>query len=95
MLAKLQRDKNPEVKDLIAKEESQQELNEDLNNKFREEFEKHNHLLDELTSLRETLKITQDKFKETEAKIAEQTDQLAKIRSEIELKQIDVNKRLK
>ena len=76
MLAKLQRDKNPEIKDLIAKEEAQQELNEDLNNKFREEFEKHNHLLDELTALKETLKLAQDKFKETEAKISEQSDQL-------------------
>ena len=95
MLAKLQRDKNPEIKDLIAKEEAQQELNEDLNNKFREEFEKHNHLLDELTALKETLKLAQIKFNETEAKITEQTDHLTKIRAEIELKQADVNKRLK
>jgi len=58
LLAKLQRDKNPEIKDLIAKEEAQQELNEDLNNKFREEYEKNNYLLDELTSLKETLKLT-------------------------------------
>jgi len=58
LLAKLQRDKNPEIKDLIAKEEAQQEANEDLNNKFREEYEKNNYLLDELTSLKETLKLT-------------------------------------
>ena len=50
----------------IAKEEAQQELNEDLNNKFREEYEKNNQLLEELTCLKETLKLTQDKFKETE-----------------------------
>jgi hypothetical protein len=41
------------------------------------------------------LKLTQENYKETEAKIIEQTDQLTKIRSEIELKQADVNKRLK
>ena len=45
-MAKLQRDRNPEIKDLIQKEENQQELNEDFNNKFREETEKHDELLD-------------------------------------------------
>jgi len=48
LIAKLQRDKNPEVKDLIAKEESQNEANEDFKNKFRMETEKTNTLLDEL-----------------------------------------------
>jgi hypothetical protein len=33
---------------LIAKEEAQMEINEDFSNKFREEREKHDTLLDEL-----------------------------------------------
>ena len=65
LLAKLQRDKNPEIKDLIAKEESQMEINEDFSNKFREEREKHDTLLDELVQLRENLKLTKEKFEIT------------------------------
>jgi prefoldin subunit 5 len=40
LVAKLQRDKNPEVKELVAKEEAQTESNEDFANKLREEREK-------------------------------------------------------
>jgi uncharacterized protein involved in exopolysaccharide biosynthesis len=57
-LAKLQRDKNPEIKDLIAKEEAQSDVNEDFASKFRVEKEKHDTLLDELVQLRENLKLT-------------------------------------
>jgi hypothetical protein len=48
LIAKIQRDKNPEVKDLIVKEEQQTENNEDFNNKLREEKEKLDQLQDEL-----------------------------------------------
>ena len=48
LIAKLQRDKNPEVKELIAKEEEQTEANEDFRNKFRVETDKTTTLLDEL-----------------------------------------------
>jgi uncharacterized protein involved in exopolysaccharide biosynthesis len=58
LLAKLQRDKNPEIKDLIAKEEAQSDVNEDFASKFRVEKEKHDTLLDELVQLRENLKLT-------------------------------------
>lgn len=69
LIAKLQRDRNPEVKDLIQKEEAQNELNEDFNNKFREEKDKHDELLEELVELRETLKRRKEEAAETKAKI--------------------------
>ena len=47
LLAKIQRDKNPDIKDLIAKEEAQTESNEDFSNKFREEKEKLDTLIDD------------------------------------------------
>jgi septal ring factor EnvC (AmiA/AmiB activator) len=40
LLAKITRDKNPEIKELISKEEAQKESNADFTNKFREEKEK-------------------------------------------------------
>ena len=65
LLAKLQRDKNPEIKDLISKEESQMEINEDFSNKFREEREKLDSLQDELIQLKENLRLTQKKMEIT------------------------------
>ena len=57
LIAKLQRDKNPEVKELIAKEEEQTEANEDFRNKFRVETEKTTTLLDELIQLKENMRM--------------------------------------
>ena len=54
---------------MIAKEDDQQLLNEDFNNKFREEKEKNDELLDNLVELRETLKRKKALFEETKAKI--------------------------
>ena len=94
-MAKLQRDRNPEIKDLIQKEENQQELNEDFNNKFREETEKHDELLEQLVELRETLKRRKEVMEETKAKIEVQNEQLGEVTGIIETKQADVNERLK
>ena len=74
LIAKLQRDRNPEIKELIQKEEAQQELNEDFNNKFREEKEKHDELLDQLVELRETLKRRTELMQETKLKIEAQDE---------------------
>lgn len=95
MLAKLQRDRNPEIKELIQKEEAQQELNEDFNNKFREEKEKHDELLDQLVQLRETLKRRKELMEETKAKTELQDEQIKEITTVNEEKQKDVNDRLK
>ena len=95
LLAKLQRDKNPEIKDLIAKEESQLEINEDFSNKFREEREKHDGLLDELVQLRENLKLTKVKFELTTKMIEVQTTETTALNEMIANKQKDVNAKLK
>ena len=95
LLAKLQRDKNPEIKDLIAKEEAQTDVNEDFSNKFRVEREKHDTLLDELVQLKENLKLTHEKFEKTEEKIKVQTDDITALKEKIDGKQKEVNARLK
>jgi len=48
LIAKLQRDKNPQVKELLKMEQDQQETNESFGFKFTTEREKHDKLLDEL-----------------------------------------------
>lgn len=73
LLAKLQRDKNPEIKDLISKEESQMEINEDFSNKFREEREKLDSLQDELIQLKENLRLTQKKMEITTINVEQQS----------------------
>ena len=40
LIAKIQRDKNPDIKELILKEEDQSAENDDFNNKLRTEIEK-------------------------------------------------------
>ena len=47
LIAKIQRDKNPEIKDLLQKEEAQIQSNDDFSNKFRGEKEKLDSLIDE------------------------------------------------
>ncbi len=95
LLAKLQRDKNPEIKDLISKEEQQQEINEDFSNKFREEREKHDGLLDELVQLKENLKLTKEKFEVTTKNIEVQDAEIKNLNDQITQKQTEVNGKLK
>lgn len=95
LIAKLQRDKNPEIKDLIAKEESQQETNEDFSNKFREEREKLDQLLDEKIQLSETLNLTKSKFDTTKKQVGIQDEELKTLKETIDKKQADVNGKLK
>mmetsp|Transcript_7524 Transcript_7524/g.12700 ORF Transcript_7524/g.12700 Transcript_7524/m.12700 type:complete len:314 (-) Transcript_7524:26-967(-) len=91
LIAKLQRDKNPEIKELIQKEEQQMESNEDFNNKFREEREKLDQLLDEQVQLKETLKLTVERYEHTVKLIAVQDEELKSLRQVIEDKQKTVN----
>lgn len=57
LLAKLQRDKNPTIKELIAKVENNKENTEELGAKHREESEKHDQVLNELVELKERLRL--------------------------------------
>ena len=91
MIAKLQRDKNPQIKELMAQEESQIEANEDFANKLREETEKHNTLLDELIQLKENFKLTKAKETETIVWKEEQSGEIGKLTEMIKQKQEEVN----
>jgi hypothetical protein len=64
-LAKISRDKNPDIKDLENKIEVQTESNEDFSNKFRDEKEKLDQLMDDTVQLTETLRLTAQKAKTT------------------------------
>lgn len=95
LLAKLQRDRNPEIKELMHKEELQQETNEDFNNKFREEKEKLDQLLDEVTQLKDNDKLTKERVDFLTKEIVEQDAQLKDTNDTIAKKQADVNANLK
>lgn len=86
LIAKLQRDKNPEIKDLIAKEEQQTENNEDFNNKFREEKEKLDQLQDELVQLKENMRLMTEKLDETTKATGDQDAELKELRETIDEK---------
>ena len=86
LIAKIQRDKNPDIKDLIAKEEAQRESNEDFSNKFREEKEKLDTLIDDTVQLVETLRLLKENFAVTEANIKEQTKELGELKTTIDEK---------
>ena len=95
LIGKLQKDKNPQIKELIAKEEEQTENNENFSTKLREEKEKLDILQDELVQLKETLFITTQKYEETLKKVEVQREELDQKREIIEEKQKSVNTKLK
>ena len=95
LLAKITRDKNPDIKDLIQKEEAQMESNEDFSNKFREEKEKLDLLIDETVQLIETLRLAKEKFEITNEQIKVQTEELDKLKTLIDERQTNVNAKLK
>lgn len=95
LIAKLQRDKNPDIKDLIVKEETQQELNDDFGNKCREETDKHSELLDKLIEIREELRLKKLLFEETKFSNDQTDAQLAELKTVNDTKQADVNARVK
>mmetsp|Transcript_40647 Transcript_40647/g.61967 ORF Transcript_40647/g.61967 Transcript_40647/m.61967 type:complete len:200 (-) Transcript_40647:374-973(-) len=70
LLTKLLRDKTPEIKELIQRQDAQAESNEDFNNKYLKEREKMDQLLDENLQLKEKLRLTQEKFDKTKEAIA-------------------------
>ena len=93
--AKLARDKNPVVKDLIAAEEQQVEANEDFQNKLRGEYAKHDTLTDELIQVKENLTLTKAKFEENTKMVGESDTELAALHATINTKQNDVNAKQK
>lgn len=95
LVAKLQRDKNPHLKELQQKLEDCTESNEEFAKKLREESDKLDTLVDNYEELFETHRLTVAKKTETTEKIKEQEDKIAKIKDEIDKKQASVDDRLK
>ncbi len=70
--AKLNRDKNVEVKELIAQEETATQHNQELLGKLDEEKKKYESLLDEKMDIDEKLRLATKAFEETKEKLAAQ-----------------------
>lgn len=64
LIAKLLKDKNPHMKELIQKVEDNANNNEEFQKKLFEETEKHDNLLDELTNRKESYKLAREKDEE-------------------------------
>ena len=95
LLAKLQRDKNPHIKELISKVEQSKENTDEFSGKLREETDKHDQVVDALVELKERLKIRTEEFEELKTKTEGQDEKIAGLKETIDGKQADVNKRLK
>ncbi len=70
--AKLNRDKNADVKELIAHEETAIQHNEELALKLSEEIKKFDGLLDDKLEIEEHLHLSQKHFDEIKAKVIEE-----------------------
>lgn len=88
---KLNRDKNPEIKELLAQEELINAHNEDIYNKLREEKEKFDKLQNENMEIGEQLALKKAQFAEDTDVVAAQDEELAKLRAEIEGEQTVVD----
>ena len=69
LLNKLQRDKNPHIKELIAKVEEKKTNTEEFSAKLRDETEKHDGLKDALVEIMERLKVKTAEFEEIKEKV--------------------------
>lgn len=87
MQAKLNRDKNVEVKELIAQEETATQHNAELVLKLEEEKKKYETLLDEKLEIDERLLVTMKNLEYYKQKLLEQEDQITKLKLDIEKQQ--------
>lgn len=62
MIAKIQREKSAAIKELIDKEESQIQANDDFRNKYNIEYEKLNTFLEEMISLQENYRLAKARY---------------------------------
>lgn len=69
LIAKIQRDKNPDIKELILREEDQLAENDDFLNKLRSEIEKTDQFLEEIINRRENKRLLEAQMLETKANI--------------------------
>ena len=82
--AKLNRDKNVEVKELIAQEETAAQHNQELLIKLDEEKKKFESLLDEKMDIDEKLRLATKAYEETKEKLAAQQEVIDKLKAQIE-----------
>lgn len=82
--AKLNRDKNVEVKELIAQEETAIQHNQELIAKLDEEKKKYESLLDEKLEIDEKLTIATALFEETKIKLKAQEEVIVQLKGQIE-----------
>lgn len=82
--AKLNRDKNVEVKELIAQEETAIQHNQELIAKLDEEKKKYESLLDEKLEIDEKLTIATALYEETKIKLKAQEEVITQLRAQIE-----------
>jgi hypothetical protein len=80
----LNRDKNVEVKELIAQEETATQHNAELQQKLEEEKKKYEGLLDEKLEIDEKLANTQKSLDFYKAKIDDQNELINKLKAEID-----------
>eukprot|EP00347_Sterkiella_histriomuscorum_P012977 403366488 len=82
--AKLNRDKNADVKELIAQEETATQHNQELQVKLEEEKKKYEGLLDEKLEIDERLELTLKSLDHYKDKIKEQLDLIAQLKAQID-----------
>lgn len=71
LIAKITREKNQVIRELVQKEDNQGDQNEEFSRKFTEENGKLDDLLDGLTHLHEQRRLADEKEKITKEKIAD------------------------
>lgn len=85
--AKLNRDKNADVKELIAKEETATQHNTELQQRLEEEKKKYEGLLDEKLEIDERLAITLKNLDFYKDKLLEQEDMIKDLKAKIDKQQ--------
>ena len=91
MIAKITREKNQVIRELVQKEDNQGDQNEEFSRKFTEEYGKLDDLLDGLTHLHEQMRLALEKYKITTEKVADQKQMLAELKATIDTKQANVD----
>ena len=86
LIAKITREKNQGIRELVQQEDNQGEQNEEFSRKFTEEYGKLDDLLDGLTHLHEQMRLAQEKYKTTTEKVADQKKLLDDLKLKIDAK---------
>lgn len=86
LIAKITREKNQVIRELVQKEDNQGDQNEEFSRKFTEEYGKLDDLLDGLTHLHEQMRLALEKYRITTEKVADQRKMLDELKATIDTK---------